>query len=74
MQIDRASLEKLLTLNDRQLTAVIQRLIAQSGIRPADFSIDPRDVQSIRYALSHASDEDLRRIAEQYEANQRKRG
>ena len=73
MQIDRASLEKLLTLNDRQLMGVISRLVAQSGIDPAEFSIDPKDIQSIRSALRGASDEDLQRIAEQYEANQRKR-
>ena len=73
MQIDRASLEKLLTLNDRQLMGVISRLVAQSGIDPAEFSIDPKDIQSIRSALANASDEDLQRIAEQYEANQKRR-
>ncbi len=74
MQIDRASLEKLLTLNDRQLTNVIQRLIVQSGIDPAEFSINPKDIQSIRSALGSASDEELARIAAQYEANRNKRG
>ena len=73
MQIDRASLEKLLSLNDRQLSSVITRLIAQSGIDPAEFQLDPKDVESLRKALAGASDDDLRRIAEQYEANQRKR-
>ncbi len=73
MQIDRASLEKLLTLNDRQLMSIITRLVSQSGINPAEFSIDPKDIQSIRSALTNASDEDLQRIAEQYEANQKKR-
>lgn len=69
MQIDRASLERLLTLSDRQLMAVIQRLLAQSGIDPAELSIDPRNVESIRRALRGASDEELTRIAEQYEKN-----
>ena len=73
MQIDRASLEKLLSLNDRQLSSVITRLIAQSGIDPAEFQLNPKDVKSLRKALAGASDDDLRRIAEQYEANQRKR-
>ncbi len=73
MQIDRASLEKLLTLNDRQLSAVIARLIAQSGMDPAEFHMDPKDIQSIRQALGSASDADLQRIAEQYEANRNKR-
>ena len=74
MQIDRASLEKLLALNDRQLTAVIQRLITQSGINPADFSINPKDIQGIRAALGSASDEELARIAAQYEASRNKKG
>ena len=73
MQIDRASLERLLSLNDRQLSSVITRLIAQSGIDPAEFQLNTKDVESLRKALAGASDDDLRRIAEQYEASQRKR-
>ena len=74
MQLDRDALNKLLTLNDRQLKAIIQRLAAESGINPADFNIDPQSIESIRSALSSASDEDLKRIAAQYEANRKKRG
>ncbi len=73
MQIDREALDKLLTLNDRQLKMIIQRLAAQSGIDPAQFNMDPKSIDSIRYALQNASDEDLKRVAEQYEANQKKR-
>ena len=72
MQIDRASLEKLLTLNDRQLKLVINKLASDSGIDPASFNIDPKDIQSIRTALSTASDADLKRIAEIYEQKQKK--
>ncbi len=74
MQIDRQALDKLLAMNDRQLAAVIGHLAAKSGIDPADFNMDPRSIESIRHALSTASDEDLKRVAEQYEANRRKRG
>ena len=74
MQIDRKALDQLLSMNDRQLKAVIQRLAKNSGIDPAEFHSDPQSIDSIRRALSTASDEDLRRIAEQYEANQKKRG
>ena len=74
MQIDRQALEKLLSMNDRQLKSVITRLATQSGIDPAEFNIDPKSIESIRTALGSASDEDLRRIAEQYEANRKKRG
>lgn len=73
MQIDRKSLEKLLTLNDRQLKAVITKLAADSGIDPASFNMNTNDVNSIRRALSSASDADLSRIAQMYEQNQRRK-
>ena len=73
MQIDREAIDKLLTLNDRQLKHIIQRLANESGIDPAQFNIDPQSIASIRSALTNASDEDLQQVAEQYEANKRKR-
>ena len=72
MQIDRSALEKLLTLNDRQLMSIISRLAAQSGIDPSQFNIDLSSVSSIRSAIENASDEELLQIAEQYEANKQK--
>ena len=76
MQIDRRSLEKLLTLNDRQLSTVIARLLAESGIDPASFNIDPKDIVGLRRAIANASDEDLKLVAEQYESyrSQKRRG
>lgn len=75
MQIDRSALEKLLTLNDRQLKAIIQKLANDSGIDPKEFHMDTESIESIRRALRTATDEDLRRVAEQYETNRReKRG
>ena len=52
---------------------IIQRLANESGIDPAQFNIDPQSIASIRSALTNASDEDLQQVAEQYEANKRKR-
>ena len=72
MQIDRESLEKLLNLNDRQLKMVINKLAADSGIDPAALNIDTKNIQSIRSALSSATDADLARIAEMYEQNRKK--
>ena len=54
--------------------AVITRLAKGSGINPDDLHMDPNSIESIRHALSTATDEDLRRVAEQYEANQKRRG
>ncbi|MBR2353199.1 MAG: hypothetical protein IKA76_01695 [Clostridia bacterium] len=74
MQIDRKALEQLLAMNDRQLKSFIERLARSGGIDPREFNMDPSSIQSIRQALSGATDEDLRRVAEQYEANRKKRG
>ena len=74
MQIDRKALERLLTLNDRQLGAIITRLAAEGGIDPASFNIDPKDIASVRRALSTATDEDLKRVTEQYEAYRKNGG
>ena len=72
MQINRENLDKLLAMNDRQLKMMIQYLVTQSGIDPADFNIDTNSIESIRRVLGSASDDDLKRIAEQY-ANSKKR-
>ena len=66
MQIDRKSLEKLLTLNDRQLGAMINKIASQSGLDLSSFNVNPSDIASVRRALSTATDEDIRRITEQY--------
>lgn len=73
MEINRDSINKLLNLNDRQLKSIIQNLARESGIDPSEFNIDTDSISSIRQALSGASDDDLKRIAEQYEANKRGR-
>ena len=72
MQINRESIDRLLSMNDAQLKMIIKHLAAQSGIDPAQFNIDTNSIVSIRRALSGATDEDLRSIAEQYERNKRR--
>ena len=74
MQIDRKSLERLLTLNDRQLGLIITKLASESGIDPATLNINPIDIASVRRALSSATDEDLKNIASQYEDYKRNGG
>ena len=74
MQLDRDSLNKLLSLNDRQLKAVIGRLASESGIDLSAFSLDTKDVAALRSALQSATDEDLARVSQQYEAYRRQSG
>lgn len=74
MQIDKQSLERLLSLNDRQLKNIINKLATENGIDPASFNIDPKDIASIRGALSSATDADIERLAKQYEDFKRNGG
>ena len=74
MQLDRDSLNKLLSLNDRQLSAVIGRLASENGIDLSAFSIDPKDIQALRSALQSATDADLERVRQQYEDYRRHGG
>ncbi len=73
MQINRESLDKLLSLNDRQLKAIINKIAVQGGINPADFNIDASSIESIRSVLGSASDAELERIAKQFEEGKRGR-
>ena len=74
MQIDRKSLEKLLTLNDRQLALVIKKIAGEGGIDLSSFNVNPQDLDSVRRALRGATDEDLLNITKQYEELKRGRG
>lgn len=65
MQLDRKMLQRMLSLSDRQLTDVIRSLAENSGLDLSEFHISPDDVNSIRTALSGATDEDLRRATQQ---------
>ena len=54
MQLDKKTLQKLLSLSDEQLTAVIRSLAESSGLDLSEFNIRPDDINSIRSALSTA--------------------
>ena len=74
MHLDKNMLEKLLSLNDNQLTAVIRSLAESSGLDLSAFNIRPNDIDSIRQALAGATDEDLKRAAEQLQNARKPRG
>jgi len=65
MQLDKKTLQKMLALDDARLTAVIRSLAENSGLDLSTFNISPNDINSIRMALSGATDEDLERAAAQ---------
>ena len=65
MQLDRNAINRILSLNDEQLKALIRSLAENTGLDLSSFNISATDVQSIRRALSVATDADLERAAEQ---------
>lgn len=72
MQLDKKAVDKLLTMNDAQLGAVIQKVVREAGIDLADFGASAGDIQSIRRALTGVTDADLERISEQYNEYKRR--
>lgn len=65
MKLDRNAVERLLALNDAQLQAVIMQLAGENGIDLAGFPIRPSDMEGVRRALRLATDDDIKRAAEQ---------
>jgi len=65
MQLDRNAINRMVSLNDEQLKALIRSLAENTGLDLSSFNISATDVQSIRRALSGATDADLERAAEQ---------
>ncbi len=66
MQIDQKTLQRLLTMNDEKLAAMIDRIARESGISPEALGARPDDIRSIRAALGSATEEDLKRLNELY--------
>ena len=71
MQIDRRMLERLTTLNDAQLEAVIKKVASQAGIDPAQLGLNTESIQNLRRAMSDVSPEDLQKFQQIYDAYRR---
>ncbi len=67
MKLDKKALDRLLTLNDENLKKMIEAIAAESGLDLSSFGISAGDIASVRAALSGATDEDLKKAAEQIE-------
>ncbi len=73
MKLDKRMLERLLSMNDDQLTQVIQSIATEAGIDPATLGLQAEQIQSLRAALGSATDEDLQRMGEVYQAYRQQR-
>ena len=59
MQIDQKMLNRILSMNDQQLSNLIQQIATEIGVPPETIGLDTKNIQSIRENLSHASQQDL---------------
>ena len=59
MKLDRRALERLLSLNDAQLAAVIEKLTREYGMDLSGLNISTADMSALRRTLKNTSDEDL---------------
>ena len=60
MQLDKTSLDRLLSLDDVTLAKTIKMLAAATGINPKAAEAAVRDLRLVRQSLSNATDADLK--------------
>ena len=66
MQLDRKKLDRLLGMSDEQLSALIQSIATESGVDPSALGLNPNNIESIRRALSIATEEDIQQLNQIY--------
>ena len=59
MKLDRRALERLLSLNDAQLAAVIEKLTQEYGVNLKGLQFGTADMEALRRTLRNTTDEDL---------------
>lgn len=64
MNLDKNSINMLLSLDDARLSVVIRQLASSAGISPNSINLGPNELSNIRQALSMATDGDLSHAAE----------
>lgn len=62
MQLDKKSLDRLLTLNDDQLRMVMRGLLKEYGINPSTVPLEQFDMGKLRAVLANATEADLQRF------------
>ncbi len=67
MNLDRRMLDRILTMDDTQLGALVQSIAREAGINPADLGLQPDNIQSIRQVLGSATDSDMEQFSRVYD-------
>ena len=62
MQLDKKSLDRLLSLNDDQLRMVLRGLLKEYGVDPSAVPLEKFDMGKLRGVLSGATEEDIQKF------------
>ncbi len=62
MQLDKKSLDRLLTLSDDQLRMVLRGLLKEYGVDPSAVPLEQFDMGKLRAVLSGATEADIQRF------------
>lgn len=73
MQIDRNALNRILGMNDEQLSALITQIARETGIDPAALGLNPQNIAGVRSALSGATESDIQKLDALYADYRRNR-
>ncbi len=73
MQIDQRMLNRLLSMNDDQLRGLIDQIAREAGVDPSALGLKPENLQSVRQALSNATEADLEQFNQIYTAYRQNR-
>ena len=68
MQLDRNMLNRLLSMNDTQLAALIEKIAAESGLDLSAAGLNKDNIESLRRALQSVTDADLAQYNAIYES------
>lgn len=66
MQFDRKSVDRMLNMEDDSLRQLIAGLARDAGLSPDALKVSPADLAALRRAFGSMSDEELRRMAQQF--------
>lgn len=73
MQIDRNALNRILGMNDEQLSALITQIAKETGIDPAALGLNPQNIAGVRTARPAPTESDIQKLDALYADYRRNR-
>ena len=67
MQLNQSMLNRLLSMNDDQLSLFIRRIADEAGLELSQIGLDASNIQTLRQALGSTTEADLGRYQQLYD-------